>query len=153
MSIFLPRLRPPMIVALAASVIVLVAGLFPYPEVSEDLVIFIGRFHPLVVHMPIGFITAVLILQVVAWFSKNDLRSGINVLLWFTVLSAILSAVIGTLLAIPGGYDEKLLSQHRWLGIGTSIICIWMLVAYQSKRRGSTIAYGLILLGLSLIHI
>ncbi|NIP17366.1 MAG: hypothetical protein GWM87_03805, partial [Xanthomonadales bacterium] len=146
MPLSMPWLRPSWILASVVSVIILVAGLYPYPEVSEDLVIFIGRFHPLVVHMPIGFISAVLILQVVALISKSDLRPGIRVLLWFTVVTGVLSAVIGTLLAIPGGYDEKLLSQHRWLGIGTSIICIWMLVAHQSRSRGGTIAYGMILL-------
>lgn len=143
---FMSRFRPSTIIASVISVIILVAGLYPYPEVSKDLIIFIGRFHPLVVHMPIGFITAVLILQVVALFSKGDLRPGIAVLLWFTALTAVLSAIIGTLLAIPGGYDEALLDQHRWLGLGTSVACIWMLVAHQARSRGGTIAYGVVLL-------
>ena len=128
------------------SFIVLVTGFFPYPEVSEEIIIFIGRFHPLIVHMPIGFITAVVILQLVALVSKSDLRIGIGVLLWVTMISAILAAIIGTLLALPGGYDDQLLEQHRKLGIGTSIVCIWMLNAHRSKRRGSGLLYSASLL-------
>ncbi len=132
--------------AIILSVIVLVAGLYPYPEVGEEIVIFLGRFHPLVVHMPIGFIMAVFVLQLVALFSRADLRPGITALLWITMLTAILSAVIGTLLAIPGGYDERLLRQHRWLGIGTSVACIWMVAAHYAKGRGSGVLYTLVLL-------
>ncbi|NIP96202.1 MAG: hypothetical protein GWO24_23325, partial [Akkermansiaceae bacterium] len=84
------RPSPFTVFAIVLSLVVLGAGLYPYPEVSEDLIIFIGRFHPLVVHMPIGFITAVLILQLVALFSKTSLRPGISALLWMTMFTAIL---------------------------------------------------------------
>jgi len=132
--------------SIIATAIILIAGLYPYPEVSEEIVIFIGRFHPLVVHMPIGFIAAVVILQLVALFSQSNLRIGIVTLLWFSMITAILSTIIGTLLAIPGGYDAELLLKHRQLGLGTSIATIWMLCAHRSKRRGSGLFYSLSLL-------
>jgi uncharacterized membrane protein len=132
--------------SIIATAIILIAGLYPYPEVSEEIVIFIGRFHPLVVHMPIGFIAAVVILQLVARFSQSNLRIGIGTLLWFSMITAILSTIIGTLLAIPGGYDAELLLKHRQLGLGTSIATIWMLCAHRSKRRGSGLFYSLSLL-------
>jgi uncharacterized membrane protein len=132
--------------SIIATAIILIAGLYPYPEVSEEIVIFIGRFHPLVVHMPIGFIAAVVILQLVALFSQSNLRIGIGTLLWFSMITAILSTIIGTLLAIPGGYDAELLLKHRQLGLGTSIATIWMLCAHRSKRRGSGLFYSLSLL-------
>lgn len=132
--------------SIIATAIILIAGLYPYPEVSEEIVIFIGRFHPLVVHMPIGFIAAVIILQLVARFSQSNLRIGIGTLLWFSMITAILSTIIGTLLAIPGGYDAELLLKHRQLGLGTSIATIWMLCAHRSKRRGSGLFYSLSLL-------
>ena len=132
--------------SIIATAIILIAGLYPYPEVSEEIVIFIGRFHPLVVHMPIGFIAAVIILQLVARFSQSNLRIGIGTLLWFSMITAIISTIIGTLLAIPGGYDAELLLKHRQLGLGTSIATIWMLCAHRSKRRGSGLFYSLSLL-------
>lgn len=134
------------IFSILLTIFVLVTGLFPYPQVSETLVIFIGRFHPLIVHMPIGFITAVFLLQLLALVSKTNLRPGILLLLWFTMMSAVLAAAIGTLLGIPGGYEERLLQQHRWLGVGTCVICIWMLAAYRSKRTGSGLVYCVCLL-------
>ena len=138
--------------SIIATAIILIAGLYPYPEVSEEIVIFIGRFHPLVVHMPIGFIAAVVILQLVARFSQSNLRIGIGTLLWFSMITAILSTIIGTLLAIPGGYDAELLLKHRQLGLGTSIATIWMLCAHRSKRRGSGLFYSLsLLLGMGLL--
>jgi len=138
--------------SIIATAIILIAGLYPYPEVSEEIVIFIGRFHPLVVHLPIGFIAAVVILQLVALFSQSNLRIGIGTLLWFSMITAILSTIIGTLLAIPGGYDAELLLKHRQLGLGTSIATIWMLSAHRSKRRGSGLFYSLFLLfGMGLV--
>ena len=139
-------LSPMTIIAIVTSVLVLVAGLWPYPANSSNLTIFLGRFHPLVVHMPIGFITAVFLLQIVGIFSKAYFRLGIRVLLFFAVVSAVLSSAAGILLAIPGGYDEALLEEHRRLGVATSVACIWMFTAHLSKRRGSGVIYAACLL-------
>lgn len=132
--------------AVLASAAMVASGFFTTPELPEELALFVGRFHPLVVHMPIGFVTAVLLIQLVAIYRKADLRLAVRTLLWFTMISGILSAVFGTLLAIPGGYGEVLLERHRWLGIGTSIACIWMLVAHQSRRKQRDFLYSLCLL-------
>ncbi len=134
------------IFAVLASAAMIASGFFSAPELPEELALFVGRFHPLVVHMPIGFVTAVLLIQLVAIYRRADLRLAVRTLLWFTMISGILSAVFGTLLAIPGGYDEVLLERHRWLGIGTSIACIWMLVAHQSNRKQRDMLYSLCLL-------
>jgi len=139
-------LKPMEIVAIVASVLVLLAGLYPYRVISSDLVIFLGRFHPLIVHMPIGFITAVFLLQIVGIFSKSYFRMGIRILLFFTIISAVLSTAAGVLLAMPGGYDEALLEEHRRLGVATSVACIWMFTAHLSKRWGSGVVYAVCLL-------
>ena len=139
-------LKPMEIVAIVASVLVLLAGLYPYPAVSHDLVIFLGRFHPLIVHMPIGFITAVFLLQIVGIFSKSYFRLGIRILLFFTIISAVLSTAAGVLLAVPGGYDKALLEEHRRLGVATSVACIWVFTAHLSKRWGSGVIYAVCLL-------
>ena len=44
-----------------------VMGFSPEPPVSEKTLLFIGRFHPLVVHLPIGFLAALAVLQVLQW--------------------------------------------------------------------------------------
>ena len=54
------------IFAVLASAAMIASGFFSAPELPEELALFVGRFHPLVVHMPIGFVTAVLLIQLVA---------------------------------------------------------------------------------------
>ncbi|MEL6942055.1 MAG: DUF2231 domain-containing protein, partial [Bacteroidota bacterium] len=82
---------------------------------------FIGRFHPLVVHLPIGF----LILGVLMEFFLKE-GEGAKKTIAFSWLmggiSALASAFIGWLLANDGGYEESTLFWHRWLGIGLTVV-------------------------------
>ena len=81
---------------------------------------FIDRLHPLVVHLPIGF----LILAVL--FDFPAIRSRINntSLLWFfSFISSVLAVVLGLLLSNSGHYIEAQLSLHKWSGILLTILC------------------------------
>lgn len=134
------------ILSIIATIAILACGLFPYPEISYGPFNFVGRFHPLIVHLPIGFILAVLILQLIPLFTKSELRIAIKVMLWITMISSVASVIFGTLLALSGGYSETLLDRHRWLGVGTCIACIWLYQSYSSKRKGSNIVYTFLLI-------
>ncbi len=81
----------------------------------------LARFHPLLVHLPIG------ILLVAAGFSlvarRPDcagLRPAIPVLYFWGMLGAAASCFSGWLLADGGEYEAALLDRHRWMGIGTA---------------------------------
>lgn len=86
---------------------------------------FIGRFHPLLVHLPIGILLFTLLLQ---WLSTKEkwaaLKTVIPLGYLFGAGSAIASCITGYLLGSAGEYDETVLNLHQWMGILTALSLI-----------------------------
>jgi len=101
---------------------------------------FFGRLHPLVVHLPIGFLLIAVLLE---WFKGKDASKGKNraivFILFLGAISAIIAAVFGWLLA-NDGYDENTLFWHKWLGISTAVFAI---IAWWTKRKKEKKIYKL----------
>ena len=108
-------------------------------EVS-DIVIFFGRFHPLVVHLPIGFL---LLAGVFEFMGRKEayanLKGAVGTTLLLGAISAVIAAIFGYMLSYGGGYDESTLSWHMWLGIGVAVFAV---VAYLLNRNPSWISSG-----------
>jgi uncharacterized membrane protein/mono/diheme cytochrome c family protein len=86
---------------------------------------FIGRFHPLLVHLPIG----ILLLSALLYrLSKKEKYASLNtatgIALFWGMISAILSCISGYYLSGSGDYDEQLVSRHQWMGIATAILSL-----------------------------
>jgi len=85
--------------------------------------IFWGRFHPLLVHLPIGFLLVGAIVALIDRrrpLSKRTFAAGY--LLMAGSFFALLSVMTGFLLSLSGDYDEDLLNAHFWFGI--SLTCL-----------------------------
>ncbi len=101
-------------------------------EVS-DIVLFFGRFHPLVVHFPIGFLFFAFILEVLAQYQKKTLlKSSVPLALFLGFLSALVSCVLGYMLSLSGDYNSDALDKHFWFGIGTTVIAF---IAWGLKTK------------------
>lgn len=92
---------------------------------QSDFNLFLGKFHPLVVHLPIGF----LIIGAIFYFlaKKKDYRfldSALPTTFFFATISSFLSCLFGWLLAKEGGYDDNLLFWHRWLGVSITVLSL-----------------------------
>lgn len=88
------------------------------PILATDWSLFIGRFHPLVVHLPIGLL---LLAAVLEWAPKDRFATAAR-LGWITGgISAALAVGCGWLLAGEGGYGAGL-GWHRWLGVLTMVM-------------------------------
>ena len=77
---------------------------------------FFGRFHPLLVHLPIGFLIISIILST---FNQANNFSYTRVLraIWFlSFISAFFSALLGWLLSQNGYYIEEQLYLHKLTG-------------------------------------
>ena len=78
---------------------------------------FIGRFHPLWVHLPIGFLILAILLE---WFQKDGSETSkkiINFCWLLAGVSAGIASICGWMLAASGSYPEGTLFWHRWVGI------------------------------------
>ncbi len=103
-----------------------VAGAFAnsFPHMSE----FIGRLHPLLVHLPIGFLVLLGIFEMLArWPRGQNLMAAIRVILVLTLPVSLASIGCGWLLADSGDYDRGSLFWHRWLGTGLGLACAGLL--------------------------
>ncbi len=90
---------------------------------QAEWALFFGRFHPVLVHLPIGFLLIALLLEIGNRWKKVEVKDNIIsfILLWAT-LGAIISCVAGYLLSLGGGYDEQLLEKHKWQGLWVAAI-------------------------------
>jgi uncharacterized membrane protein len=104
-----------------------------------DILLFLGRLHPLLVHLPIGMIVALASLEMAARLPrfKNAAASAGCILVLATPL-AVVTAGCGWLLSLGGGYDDQLLAWHKWLGTGTAVGTVVAAVFFQ---RGKLNAY------------
>lgn len=128
-------------------------------ENTGDLLLFFGRWHPLLVHLPIGMLIMAFFL---AWFSRkkaySSLAPAVSMTLLFGATSAVLAGISGYLLSLNGGYDERTLSLHQWVGISAALVSVlcWLLyrkpvdakgvLAPIRKRRFAVLAGMLVLL-------
>ncbi len=98
-------------------------------EVS-DIVLFFGRFHPLLVHLPIGFLFFAFLLEVISKWKKNpSLTTAIPLALLLGALSALGSCILGYMLSLSGDYDESAVDIHFWFGIATTVVAFiaWLI--------------------------
>lgn len=114
---------------------------------------FIGRFHPVLVHLPIGFLLIGLLLQ---WFSSKEKYHVSPQVVKLVVLSgavmAVFSCITGFLLSQNGEYDEDLVDWHMWMGIGVAVVSILLYLKLHNRRlRISTGMVSLLLLSLIII--
>lgn len=125
---------------------------------ESNLILFFGRFHPLIVHLPIGFLILAVIFEVT---ERLRLTRGLVVAVPFTLLIGTLSAigatVIGFMLASSGDYDGDNLNAHKWAGIITTVISglAYLLSAghlklKEAKDKIYLSSLGIIVIGLSI---
>jgi uncharacterized membrane protein/mono/diheme cytochrome c family protein len=120
----------------------------------QDLITFIGRFHPLWVHLPIGFlIIAVLFKAYVVLGKKPAMQEAVSFSLLLGAISALIAAVLGFMLSQSGGYEDDLLDIHLvagWTTVIISAIAWW--VSKNELRFSKKLNYtvlGLMILALS----
>ncbi|WPU92272.1 c-type cytochrome domain-containing protein [Mucilaginibacter sabulilitoris] len=79
---------------------------------------FSGHLHPLIVHLPIGFILLAAVFNILSYFKKyENLKPAVSVTLLIGFISAILACIFGYILSLSGDYDPATLTQHKFSGI------------------------------------
>ena len=104
----------------------------------------LGRFHPVLVHLPIGFLIGLLVLEgVVLVKPEASVGTARAILLGGGCLFAVLSGAVGLCLAREGGYEPELLFWHQWLGVATAVLSLAAAALYVGARLRT---YRLVLL-------
>jgi len=95
----------------------------------------IGRFHPLLVHLPIGILLLAILFELLpSGMGFKNLKRSIYVILWLGALTAVLSCITGYFLSQGGDYASELVKWHQWMGISTAIYSFGY--AWMRKRSG-----------------
>lgn len=103
-----------------------------------DLSINVARFHPLLVHMPIGILVLAFLMEIWRrWKHQEALQIAIQFALGAGFLFGLLSVGTGFLLANEGGYPSSTLNTHKWLGI--ALTAVTGLLWWLSRAENSTV--------------
>ena len=98
----------------------------------------------MLVHLPIGGLVLLGVLELVAKFSRfKDAAHNNRLILALTVAASIVAAGFGWLLSQSGDYNSQLLQWHQWTGFAVAATCT---VTYLLNRLGRLQAYLLSLL-------
>jgi uncharacterized membrane protein/mono/diheme cytochrome c family protein len=90
-----------------------------------NLIELIGRFHPVLVHLPIGIFVLVIVMDGLTRFDKFEyLSTSIRLILGIGILTAILSLITGYTLSLEASNIQDLVDNHQWTAIGTTALFI-----------------------------
>jgi uncharacterized membrane protein len=107
----------------------------------DDLGSFLGHFHPVWVHLPIGILLLLGVLELVGLASRSPRLSWLptvsarerTLILAIAAAAAVAAAILGWLLARGGDYDPALIGRHRSLGIATAGAMLLLLAVHRLR--------------------
>ncbi len=99
----------------------------------HDLIYFFGRFHVLILHVPVGVLLLAVGMEALARWPRFFVegRSGLAPampLIWgFGALSAIATVVLGSMHASEPGFSGEAVDHHRWAGtaLAFTAVLVW----------------------------
>jgi uncharacterized membrane protein len=97
---------------------------------------FLGRFHPLAVHIPIGLIVLVPVLEIAGKF-RPALREAAGFVLGLSFFSCLGTLALGYLLAYGSGDTGSGVTRHMWGGIALTICVLVCAMARPWWSSGS----------------
>jgi uncharacterized membrane protein/mono/diheme cytochrome c family protein len=97
----------------------------------------LGRFHPLLVHFPIGLLVVALLMEFLTIGGKRKgLREGTYWMVYLGTIFAILSAVFGWLLRAEEDYSGSLVDNHQYTGIATALLALLTTLLLRLTIKG-----------------
>lgn len=89
---------------------------------TSDFTYFLGRFHPVLVHLPIGFLLLAILME---WYQRLKGRNLGHLIGYAWLLGSfggLVSIISGWWLSDSGLYLESDLFFHRWLGVSLVVL-------------------------------
>jgi hypothetical protein len=136
------------VVALALIALPLVAG--EPGKKWPDIVLFLGRFHMLVLHIPIGVFVLILLQEIGAMVMRRADARPSRFALALGMISAVVAALAGFLL-YHGSDDDyagnELAERHLWAGMAFAVAAIatWLARLWADAMGANPVWYRLML--------
>ncbi len=113
----------------------------PPSDPPPAILVYLGKFHPLVVHFPVALILAAAIAELLWLFSRRELLDqGLRFCVLFAAVMTPIAGVLGWFAGEFEGYSGLPLTLHKWIGVGN--IALALLSAYLGeafRREGSSL--------------
>lgn len=103
-----------------------------------ELLYFLGRFHVLLLHLPIGILLLAVIMEVASRTAARfqHLAPALNVTWGVGAASAVATAVLGYLHASEGGFDGAAVDAHRIAGTSLAMLAV---VVYALRAHAAAL--------------
>ncbi|MET2985076.1 FN3 associated domain-containing protein [Aureibaculum conchae] len=118
----------------------LLSGLVVSAQDTEEaprILLFFGRFHPVLLHLPIGALALTFFIDIIGRVRKNYPEQIITYALGFSAVTAILTCILGYFLSLEGGYGQEVLDIHYYTGILTAILASVLFFLSTKKTLAS----------------
>ena len=109
------------------------------PKTADEIglwINFLGKFHPVFLHLPIGAIVLVFSMEVIGLFSSGKYKPNTTVALAFAAGTSVFAVVCGYFLYLTGKFEGPLVEEHKRDGIifGVLVIASFLLkFSYELK--------------------
>jgi hypothetical protein len=115
-----------------------------------DIVLFLGRFHMLVLHIPIGVFVLILLQELAAMVMRRADARPSRFALALGMISAVVAALAGFLLYHGSGNDyagNELAERHLWAGMAFAVAAIatWLASLWADAMTANPVWYRLML--------
>ena len=135
----------------ASAIIALLPLFFPLDgKPHADWLQFLGRFHPLLVHLPVGLILLLPLLES-AGMRRQSLREAAGFVLQIALATCVLAIIFGLLLAYGSGEIGTTVTRHIRGGIILAIELLLCLAVRRSYPAGEQSRAYFVLLTAALI--
>ncbi|MDA8733733.1 chitobiase/beta-hexosaminidase C-terminal domain-containing protein [Flavobacteriaceae bacterium] len=94
-----------------------------------EILNYLGKFHPVVLHLPIGALYLTFCLVLLEKFFKSNYTIPIRFGLLFSFVFSVLSAMLGYFLYLGDDFSGDLIERHMRLGISTTLfigLLLWI---------------------------
>ncbi|CAN5490617.1 ribonuclease inhibitor [soil metagenome] len=118
---------------------------------ASNLVYFLGRFHPLIVHFPVVQVFLALLFEILRKFKLINISgAAIGIILGIGLIGSLISLGMGFMLYYTGEYVGDIIQQHLWGGViltaSMALACFLFLSYYKSGSATVFTSYFSILI-------
>lgn len=109
----------------------------------------VGRFHPLILHLPIGLLIGLGAMELVGMARRRPAPvEAARLLAWMGAACAALGATTGFILSYEDAYVGDTVTTHMWLGISVAVGAILVALLHTRKLRALYLVVLVLTLGL-----